>query len=74
MIYILSGSIKEAEAYASSINLKRTDVRIINDHYQLRGIRNIHVRLVGTYYRRHDWHKYEAYLHAAGITTEVIEW
>jgi hypothetical protein len=74
MIFILAGTLRQAEDYARSIGLRRSEIHIISDERRLRGLRNVNVRLIGSYYQRRDWYECEAIMRHSNITTEVINW
>ena len=70
MIYILAETHSKAKDYARAKSLRMSDVRIIGGLESLRGLRHITVRLVGTFWKRPEWHELQGLMRYAGITTE----
>jgi len=69
-ILIIAGSKLEEDIYFRKNNLNPKNYQIINNYDQLYGIRGCKVILVGSYWKKRDWHKMAMMLDAQGIKKE----
>lgn len=75
MLYIIGYSGKQAVDYMNAKGLDRRHTRVINTPEALRGMRNIHIKLVGSYKQRHNWDEFlEMFKIMDASTEEDTSW
>lgn len=71
-LYILAGTAAQAAAFTSEVGMSPTRGRYVSDDYILRGLRDPHYVVVGTFWQRPDANRIWDSLQAAMMTQEPL--
>ena len=66
MIYIFSGTYRQAEHFARECRLSPREYRYISDIYMVKGLRDIRYKRIGTWHERKDVNEIQEYLNIIG--------
>lgn len=71
-LYILAGNAAQAAAFTTEVGMQPTRGRYVSDDHVLRGLRDPHYVVVGTFWQRHDANRIWDTLQAAMMTQEPL--